>query len=463
MAGGIHNNTAGNISLDIAVEESCDIHKYNAADFGNLSKDAILEIINNREAELLMPIIGFLSILLLTGICVNTIVIYIYKFKFKRSNPRSFILCLAILDMVTCCVGMPYHIVDMLYPYMFYEVVACKILTFFLTFTSLASTLVLVLIATERFLKICKPLEHQISDKGSKIACWIVVAVALLLAWPNAVVNGKSTVDFAVGGVIGISCFIDDDFKDTIYPLLYDSVLFLVFAGGTLTLLVLYAIVGRRILQHGTFRADAHQKELPEKRKSHCLVCSSLTTETSTEYETSESDETKEASKKCLPHNVNPRSPDKKRKTGMQRAMSAPSGNPEQKSSVMIRIRAFTINSIEHVESTLRRQRKQLGSVSSSNTMKYRRTKRITVMLLLITLVYVISFLPHLMLTVLASLDECFWENLPPTENVLCEFFYRLYFLNNVANFFIYGLWDAKFRRECQKLFLRTFNCGCSK
>jgi hypothetical protein len=57
--------------------------------------------------------------LMIIGVIGNTIVLYVYKFRFRRSTSRIFILSLAVFDLITCLLGMPFHIMDMLYPYMF--------------------------------------------------------------------------------------------------------------------------------------------------------------------------------------------------------------------------------------------------------------------------------------------------------------------------------------------------------
>jgi hypothetical protein len=81
-------------------------------------------------------------------------------------------------------------------------------------------------------------------------------------------------------------------------------------------------------------------------------------------------------------------------------------------------------------------------------------------MLFAITIVFVVSFLPHLALMVLTAVDEHFWASLSESEAVLCDLLLRSYFINNMANPIIYGFLDIKFRIECTMLFKTIFRCS---
>jgi hypothetical protein len=96
-------------------------------------------------------VLVYLIILMVIGVFGNLLVLYVYKFRFKRSTSRVFILSLAAFDLMTCLFGMPYHILDMVYPYMFVWDEICKAFSFSLTFTILASIFVLDLIAIDRY------------------------------------------------------------------------------------------------------------------------------------------------------------------------------------------------------------------------------------------------------------------------------------------------------------------------
>jgi hypothetical protein len=92
------------------------------------------------------------------------------------------------------------------------------------------------------------------------------------------------------------------------------------------------------------------------------------------------------------------------------------------------------------------------GSENSVNRGPSLRTKRITLMLFMITLVFVLSFIPHLALILLNAFNTSFIQDMTPTEVSVYNVFLRSFVINNMANPIIYGFCDKKFRSEC-------FNC----
>ena len=131
-------------------------------------KRRILLLTNDEKTEALIPVLVYILLLMITGIIGNSIVLYIYKVRFKRSSSRAFILCLAILDFITCIFGVPYHLYDIYNPYTYEDAVSCKVLSFSMAVTLLSSVFILGLISIDRYQKICRPFGKQLSDFGTK-------------------------------------------------------------------------------------------------------------------------------------------------------------------------------------------------------------------------------------------------------------------------------------------------------
>ncbi|KAJ8322039.1 hypothetical protein KUTeg_000510 [Tegillarca granosa] len=72
-----------------------------------------------------------------------------------------------------------------------------------------------------------------------------------------------------------------------------------------------------------------------------------------------------------------------------------------------------------------------------------RQAKRITLMLFIITLVFVLSFIPHLTLKILAFVRKDFLTSLSYTQLFLYHTFVWSFFINNMANPIIYGFCDS--------------------
>lgn len=89
----------------------------------------------------------------------------------------------------------------------------------------------------------------------------------------------------------------------------------------------------------------------------------------------------------------------------------------------------------------------------------YRR-KKTTAMFFLLTSVFFISYFPHLCLKVVTFMNKDFLSNLTFEEKVVYNTFIWCFFINSMANCFIYGCFDARFRRELNRLYNRLFCRG---
>lgn len=146
----------------MAVNNSNVSHKVGAAAI-NISETLIR--LNAEEAIRRLPVVIFILILMIIGVFGNLHVLYIYYRKFNVSTYRIFVLSLAAIDIISCCVSMPFEIADELNPYIFKAEIACKIFRFLNTCLAMATSLMLVVIASERYRRICKPYGNQMTEK----------------------------------------------------------------------------------------------------------------------------------------------------------------------------------------------------------------------------------------------------------------------------------------------------------
>jgi hypothetical protein len=79
--------------------------------------------------------------------------------------------------------------------------------------------------------------------------------------------------------------------------------------------------------------------------------------------------------------------------------------------------------------------------------------------MLTITVVFIVSYLPFIIISILDSIDEGFWDGRTIVESVFLDCMLRLYLVNNVTNPVIYSFWDEKFRRETKLLLIRLSCC----
>lgn len=77
---------------------------------------------------------------------------------------------------------------------------------------------------------------------------------------------------------------------------------------------------------------------------------------------------------------------------------------------------------------------------------------RTTCMLIIISSVYILSFLPFLVLIFAKYMSPRTFESLHGVSLAMYNIFLRSYFLNSAANPIIYSLCDVRFRRECMHM-----------
>lgn len=88
---------------------------------------------------------------------------------------------------------------------------------------------------------------------------------------------------------------------------------------------------------------------------------------------------------------------------------------------------------------------------------KYVRSRKTVLAFILITVVFFISYIPYLTITVLIYTDTITYLN--PGEVIFINIIRFSPYINNMANVFIYGCFDVKFRHEVWKLYKSYCHC----
>ena len=96
---------------------------------------------------------------------------------------------------------------------------------------------------------------------------------------------------------------------------------------------------------------------------------------------------------------------------------------------------------------------------ASVNDTGNRSLNRTTVMLITISAVFIIGFIPYLSLAFYFNADPEAYLNLGGTGLCLYNLFVRSYFLNSASNAVIYGICDVTFRKKCISAVRDSFTC----
>jgi uncharacterized membrane protein len=112
-------------------------------------------------------------------------------------------------------------------------------------------------------------------------------------------------------------------------------------------------------------------------------------------------------------------------------------------------------NNIQH---SVDNSEENIGNASKSRRESLQR--RVTIMFLVIIIAYVLSYIPPLVLLILAyALEDFNFITLSEGETIAWTYLPRFFILNNIVNPFIYGYFDTKFRDQLQRCFKKWKSC----
>ncbi|KAL4218160.1 hypothetical protein ACF0H5_022896 [Mactra antiquata] len=380
---------------------------------GNLQAteyERILETENALEVERLIPLIVYLVVISVTGLIGNGLVCYIYLPQENTSSTRWFIFYLAVVDLIICLTVVPLEIATLFYQYNFRNLAWCKCSAFVNVWSLLSLALVLVIIAIDRYRKVCKPHGCQLNVVKSKILSVVVVFIALLISIPAILIYEIHELKFQHlmdRGIIGSECTFKTNEDGFSLNYVYIGFGMILFVSSLVTICVLYCCIGVVIKRHT--RKDT------TKSKYQLSVASKQNT-TGNKQSSVDIDETS--------------------------GPTIVTVDDESNDTV------FTNNRV-NPSTDVNKNRK-----SKSFRVKSARAKKATFSMFLISLAFVVCYLPFLSLILVRNMIADFENSLSDELRTLNKFFLRSYFLCYAINPFIYGFSDSKFRQKCTNVLL---------
>ncbi|KAL8593029.1 hypothetical protein ACOMHN_017959 [Nucella lapillus] len=416
----------------------------------SVSDERLLQCLNDEKAFLYLPVIVFLAVLVVAGTLGNTLVLAVYWRKPYKASSHYFILSLAALDLFSCLVGLPTEIADLRFPYMFDLPIACKLLRFTHSSTIIASSSILIQVAFDRYYRICR-LGQQFSVRKAKVLCVLSILMGVLTSWPSCLLFGRKTLHlhvhpaaaryysrqphFAPGDKVGrvalpqprmlqaSDCSTEDSMRGTLYPTIYYLFLFSLFFLTVAFFAILYIRIGVAIWKRKRKTIGA---KVATKMNSH--GSDQTSTELSSEVEAAADHAHAHAHPHPLPH-PHPPTP---YLTG-----TLPRGSGKKREA----------------EADMTQQigkRRQI------------RVGKTTTVLFAVTLAYILSFLPYLVVMVLRSTITDFEGRLSAVGEVAYKFCVKSFFINNAINPLIYSFLNASFRADARKALTKmAHGCCC--
>ncbi|KAL4217644.1 hypothetical protein ACF0H5_022386 [Mactra antiquata] len=228
----------------------------------SVNKIVILEgpIFNSVEEKyfgIMVYPLCVIVVYIVLGLLGNIVVFYVFFVKWKRNKTSVFIAALALLDILNCSVNMPIEIGILSKPISFDYDIFCKISRYLSYVTTASYSFVLVAVAFDRYLMVCRPLKRMTLGKRYAIrTCISAVTLGVITEWPSVLIYGTFTFEIpllvtenSTIVALGRTCLV------TNYNYYEEPTLTYAFQGFLFTghvvifsaLTIMYIIIGRRL------------------------------------------------------------------------------------------------------------------------------------------------------------------------------------------------------------------------
>eukprot|EP00105_Crassostrea_gigas_P011160 XP_011426712.1 PREDICTED: cholecystokinin receptor type A [Crassostrea gigas] len=387
--------------------------------------DVDIYTLNSLRAEFLTVNTVILGVYLVIGVLGNSLVFYIYKCCItKHRTDRFFIPYLAVSDALSCIVGSGFGLALNLLPIRFSGDALCKGLWFLTKWSTLVSALMLLLIAIERYKKVCKPFGPQMTPLAKQLSIIALFVLSAILTFPTVFFHGE--ISFPARGtshLTGYRCG-RNTFLTGLegYFTIYNVVLAAVAFTGITAVTILYVFVGKTIYKQTKFRsrfASSPRKSYISP-KSDSGVVSDGNDDVFLENSVKENEENK-ARKDSADSFYS--TDDELESTDADLPRKKNSNNPRKKS---------IISHVYTVPQVLRKF-------------------KISILFMCITLVFILTFTPRLVIMISEATNKGYWSGLTDNQIRASLFFYRFYIVNNIVNPFLYAAFDSRFKQEIKK------------
>lgn len=176
--------------------------------FENISGDIRIDELNNAFFRRNLPGITFVFLQMVIGLIGNTTVLLVYLIKYKPSNYRLYVLFLALIDMANSTFAMPFTVLFLSYPVDFPNEYLCKgglMISYAIAVMSAGG---LILIAYDRYRKVCFPFHSQLSFKRAKLGCLCIVVTSFLSSFFTPFLYNNNELHFKSVNVTGHQCYL---------------------------------------------------------------------------------------------------------------------------------------------------------------------------------------------------------------------------------------------------------------
>ncbi|XP_061165958.1 pineal opsin-like [Saccostrea echinata] len=234
-----------------------------------------LEQWNNEMSVAFLPNTIFLVFSCIIGVFGNSCVLYVYGGRLRRKyEGRFFVPYLAAADLIVMVVAVGLNISINVNPVNYKNSVVCTGGSFLVGLMSVWSICILILIAFQRYQKICKPMTNHMTRFQMKLTLVFSFIISLLLNVIFIFTVGLRDVKLKNLNVTGKTC--ERLSEESPVLSIVHSVILSVFAVLSCTvLIVLYGLIGKAIYRHKKIQKNS--LEIRSSRKSKITRMSKTT------------------------------------------------------------------------------------------------------------------------------------------------------------------------------------------
>lgn len=401
----------------------------NLSTIDETANQILAEKLNEEMRSSVLPVTIIVGMETVFGFLGNLLILYVFLFHYHKCNFKYFVLCLSFIDTTSTLTTMPGEMVTQTFWYVYPVPLVCKIKSFFNVFTVCGSAFCLLIIAIDRYRKICRPLDWQIKPRLALGLCFVQLVFAFLLALPVAFLWGTHSYieehnDIKIKVTV---CEKDADFKCTNYPMIYVTIVETITTIAMIVMFVLYIFICRKILKTRAPTAGGSSNSATRcvpNVDSEATLSGGVT-----------SDDENAASNNAEP--VPDVTTSDSQTDNEKDATSKIKGNvtlpplPQNNNATKGKFLTAIVNRISKIR---RPGRKHTD-----------RVRRKTMIMVILTAVFIFTTILYMTLLNLIAKDVL--QSLTSAQKSAYFFFFRLYFINHVINPCLYGIYDPHFRR----------------
>lgn len=377
-------------------------------DMENITDKTLLEEWNSILLHQLLFNTVILWVYCAVGIVGNTVVLFFYSFRIKgKLEDRFLIPHLAFFDLLATIFTTIDKTLDNIFPVMYPNHRLCQISNFTSRVFAATGDGVLLLIAFQRYYRICRPFQIQRPLPNDRVCLILIFLAAVVLNSPVFLFYDLHQVPHRDHDVIGYRCdHIHHNVQFSSMMAGYDIFVFILIVVAMVTIIVLYVFIARAI----------KRSAVNSKKQSTGKSPSSEVNQSNIKEITSETNE-------CLFKST---------------------ADDKSEKSVNYTKRNSSVASLG-----------KLASLTVALRNNYQ-TNRFSYMFMTIALLFIITYIPSNILKMCELHHPEMWIELPHWRLHVYLIFRQGYILNHVVNPFVYGLFDSGFRRDL----VRSLKCS---